>query len=493
MASSYLFNQQQLAALGVAPGPAFVERPRALQDDDLPHTARESQGTLPASSVLAAGGSSSLQLPPPPQLGMLLQEQLQQQQQQQQVQQLHDSNIKHVSWARHGLNGILTPSQLSLKELQDVEVGDCRHPAAPNPNRWGSQASLGAIPISGPNFRVGSPVLQVVFSAQQQEQPQQLDDQQLQKQESRQQSQLMYTHSPAYNLSAAQLRQAAVTRPLSISAAVAAAAAAAPARTEDCDSGDKVTMWQQTAATLGTVALPYFSSLVSPTEMIRMENALSHAGPSGRLQLASSPLPRPRSSAVMPVNSTSDITSSRRPVRPRLQPPLLPTVGHGGELANQDAAAMATFHTTPLPSMVADGTNGAQPTPPTSSGKPVSLYGMPIQSSTFGPEARGGSNGGAITPSAGSSSTPAASGGRPTSKPQLKDCGWVHGSTDLAFEDPMVNSPFRSLHIGVMAATAPNDSNRCDDGSGLSGTLGESSAVDRPTAVAGESKDIIAR
>ncbi|KXZ41637.1 hypothetical protein GPECTOR_350g101 [Gonium pectorale] len=48
MASAYLFNQQLLAGLGMAPGPAFVERPQALQDEDLPHVPRVQPDTIPA-------------------------------------------------------------------------------------------------------------------------------------------------------------------------------------------------------------------------------------------------------------------------------------------------------------------------------------------------------------------------------------------------------------------------------------------------------------
>ena len=68
MAAAYLFNQQLLAGLGVAPGPAFVERPRALQDDDLPHAPRESQQSLRASGL----PSCTLPLPPLPLPPLLL-------------------------------------------------------------------------------------------------------------------------------------------------------------------------------------------------------------------------------------------------------------------------------------------------------------------------------------------------------------------------------------------------------------------------------------
>ncbi len=62
MAAAYLFNQQLLAGLGVAPGPAFVERPRALQDEGLPHVPRPQSATPPQHG----GGVPLPGLPPTP-------------------------------------------------------------------------------------------------------------------------------------------------------------------------------------------------------------------------------------------------------------------------------------------------------------------------------------------------------------------------------------------------------------------------------------------
>ncbi|GIL51198.1 hypothetical protein Vafri_7273 [Volvox africanus] len=118
MASAYLFNQQLLAGLGVAPGPAFVERPSILQDNDLPHVERTSQ-LLPPNSRLGT------KVPPLP---------------------LQGSEVRQVSWLGRDSSGLLSPSQLSIADMsrRGSRVGDS-HPML-DPRRWASRSSASVWP-----------------------------------------------------------------------------------------------------------------------------------------------------------------------------------------------------------------------------------------------------------------------------------------------------------------------------------------------------------
>ncbi|GLC66107.1 hypothetical protein PLESTF_000385600 [Pleodorina starrii] len=120
MSSAYLFNQQLLAGLGVAPGPAFVERPRALQDDDLPHgPSRDSQPQLLPTSSSPVSGS---QLPPLPLQGSVA------------------GRTSCVSDAESG-HPLLSPSQLSMDMSQRWRASDS-HLLVVDNKRWASRTSL---------------------------------------------------------------------------------------------------------------------------------------------------------------------------------------------------------------------------------------------------------------------------------------------------------------------------------------------------------------
>lgn len=62
MQSAYLFNQQLLCALGLPPGPDFVERPRPLDDSGLPHVPRTPVGGASAAGTPTPG--SAVNSPP---------------------------------------------------------------------------------------------------------------------------------------------------------------------------------------------------------------------------------------------------------------------------------------------------------------------------------------------------------------------------------------------------------------------------------------------
>ncbi|GLI62029.1 hypothetical protein VaNZ11_004606, partial [Volvox africanus] len=139
MASTYLFNQQLLAGLGVAPGPAFVDRPSALQDNDLPHVERTSQ-LLPLNSRLGT------KVPPLP---------------------LQGSELSQVGWLGRDSSGLLSPSQLSIADMsrRGSRVGDSQ--TMLDPSRWASRSSTSVWPGVPPmgSQRVQSPIGQQRQSA----------------------------------------------------------------------------------------------------------------------------------------------------------------------------------------------------------------------------------------------------------------------------------------------------------------------------------------
>ncbi|KAG2436559.1 hypothetical protein HYH02_011496 [Chlamydomonas schloesseri] len=118
MAAAYLFNQQLMAGLGVAPGPAFVERPPALQDEGGALAAAgpragnmvggggggggaDAAGGAAAFAAAGAGGDANCSVLPPwlrvnsPAAA---------------------GPPKRASFAEHAASGVLSPSQLSMTE-----------------------------------------------------------------------------------------------------------------------------------------------------------------------------------------------------------------------------------------------------------------------------------------------------------------------------------------------------------------------------------------
>ncbi|GIM03190.1 hypothetical protein Vretimale_7995 [Volvox reticuliferus] len=118
MAAAYLFNQQLLAGLGMAPGPAFVERPPALQDDDLSHMERASQ-----------------LLPPNPQLNRMVL-----------PLPLRGSGFSQIGWLGDQSSGLLSPSQLSIADMSRRVSPLSGSQSMLDPRRWASRSSASVWP-----------------------------------------------------------------------------------------------------------------------------------------------------------------------------------------------------------------------------------------------------------------------------------------------------------------------------------------------------------